>query len=139
MVVDYLQIRLSYSQILQTLETTAVGTPFRRLERLERFGLHVTVGNGSLLQLEAHLNSNLPIIADVDTSELSYWQQRTDISQHAKSTAHALVVVGMQMGVEKSRLFVDDPDFEHAPQIMDIGEFELAWLIRDYRYALMWR
>jgi ABC-type bacteriocin/lantibiotic exporter with double-glycine peptidase domain len=133
MVLAYLRIPISYTRILQALGTTAEGTPFHRLERLSNFGVNVTRGEGSFSILSAYLASGLPVIVDVYTAELPYWQTRTDIPECEKFTTHALVVVG----IEEQTVYVYDPDIKDAPQAVDIGDFELAWLIRDYHYAVL--
>lgn len=58
--------------------------------------------------------------------ELPYWSSSTD---------HALVVVGY----DEAHIFVNDPDRPEAEVPISIprGDFELAWLERDYFYALV--
>lgn len=133
MALAYLQIPVSYTHIRQILGTRAEGTPFHRLERLHATGVKVTRGEGSLAVLGAYVAAGFPIIVDIDTSELPYWQMRTDILEVEKATSHALVVAG----IEDQTVFVYDPDSEHGPQAINLGDFELAWLIRDYRYAVI--
>jgi ABC-type bacteriocin/lantibiotic exporter with double-glycine peptidase domain len=133
MVLDHLHVPMSYSRIRQALGTTSEGTPFSRLSRLQSVGLKIMRGEGSLPILRAYLSASLPIIVDVDTSELPYWQMRTDIPENERATAHAIVIVG----IEDQALYAYDPDIEEAPQVIGIGDFELAWLIRDYRYAVI--
>ena len=133
MVLAHLHVPMSYSRIRQALGTTPEGTPFLRLERLQSPGIKVARGEGSLAILQAYLSASVPIIVDVDTSELPYWQMRSDIPAHERSTAHAIVVVG----IEEQVLYAYDPDVADDPQAIGIGDFELAWLIRDYRYAVM--
>jgi predicted double-glycine peptidase len=80
---------------------------------------------GKLEDLHTHLESGLPPIVYVDTGELrSYW---------AESTNHAVVVIG----IEDDRVYLNDPDFETAPQTVSIAEFILAWLEQDYLYAVI--
>jgi ABC-type bacteriocin/lantibiotic exporter with double-glycine peptidase domain len=62
----------------------------------------------------------------VNTGPLTYW---------ADDTAHALVVVG----VEQDVVWVNDPEFEQAPQAVPLDDFLLAWLEHDYRQALIQR
>jgi predicted double-glycine peptidase len=65
-----------------------------------------------------------PVIVFVRTSELPYWDYGTD---------HALVVVGC----DDDNIYVNDPNFAEAPISVPRGDFELAWLERDYYYALI--
>jgi uncharacterized protein YvpB len=60
----------------------------------------------------------------VRTGELPYWTYQTD---------HAVVVVGFDEG----HVYVNDPDRPGAPIAVPVGDFELAWLERDYAYALI--
>jgi ABC-type bacteriocin/lantibiotic exporter with double-glycine peptidase domain len=111
MVLNYLQVSVSYARIRRLLGTTAEGTPFHHLERLRAIGVTVIRDKGSIRILAAFLNSNLPIIVDVHTGELPYWWTRTDISESEKATAHAVVVVG----IEDQTIFIHDPDVDQAP------------------------
>jgi ABC-type bacteriocin/lantibiotic exporter with double-glycine peptidase domain len=133
MVLAYLHIPISYTRVRQILGTTAEGTPFYRLDRLQTGGVRITRGEGTFTLLTAYLASDLPVIVDVHTAELPYWQMRTDIPQIEKTTAHAVVVVG----IENQTVYVHDPDTEQAPHAVNIGDFELAWLSRDYRYVVI--
>jgi hypothetical protein len=133
MVLAFLHVPLSYNRIIQILGTTAAGTPFRRLERLHSSGVKVVRGEGSLLSLQAYVTSGFPLIVDVHTAELPYWQVRTDIPENEKATAHAVVVVG----IEGEMVYLHDPDMDQALQVVNAGDFELAWLMRDYRYAVL--
>jgi ABC-type bacteriocin/lantibiotic exporter with double-glycine peptidase domain len=133
MVLAYLHISVSYTRVRQLLGTAAEGTPFYRLDRLHTRSVRITRGEGTFTLLMTYLASDLPVIVDVHTSELPYWQMRTDIPEIEKSTAHAVVVVG----IENQTVYVYDPDVELAPQAVNIGDFELAWLIRDYRFVVI--
>src|SRR5688572_26532830 len=79
MALAYLHRPISYARIRQLLGTTAEGTPFHRLERLNPLGVNVERGEGSLAILTAYLAAGIPIIVDVYTGELPYWQARIDI------------------------------------------------------------
>jgi len=48
-------------------------------------------------------------------------------------TDHALLVVGC----DESQLYVNDPAHAKSPIAVPKGDFELAWLARDYYYALI--
>jgi ABC-type bacteriocin/lantibiotic exporter with double-glycine peptidase domain len=133
MALSHLKVTLSYARILQLLGTSAAGTPFHRLERLQAVGVTVMRGEGSIALLRQYITAQLPVIVDVYSAELPYWQTRVDIAEHERATAHAVVVVGF----EDQTLFVHDPDLEQALHAVDVGDFELAWLVRDYRYAVL--
>jgi hypothetical protein len=133
MVLAYLRIPRSYTSVLRALGTTAEGTPFHRLDRLRTKSIRIQRGEGTLPHLMMYLASGLPVITDVYTAELPYWQNRIDIPEAEKVTAHAMVVVG----IEEQMLYVHDPDFEQGPQAVTLGDFELAWQMRDYRFAVI--
>jgi uncharacterized protein YvpB len=70
------------------------------------------------------LQEGHPVIVFVRTGELPHWTYSTD---------HALVVVGY----DENLLYVNDPAHPEAPVTVPRGDFELAWLERDYFYALI--
>jgi uncharacterized protein YvpB len=74
--------------------------------------------------LETMLQQGHPVIVFVCTDELPYWTYSTD---------HALVVVGY----DEDQLYVHDPHRSEAAVAVARGDFELAWLERDYYYALI--
>lgn len=74
--------------------------------------------------LQALLSQGLPLIVFVRTGELPYWSYQTD---------HAVVVVGY----DEDHVYANDPDRSDAPIAVPVGDFELAWLERDYAYALV--
>ena len=73
------------------------------------------------------------MIVAVRTDDLPYWLNRTDIPDEEKATDHAVVVVGL----DEQRVYANDPDFEQARQVIDLDEFLLAWLERDYEYVVI--
>ena len=70
------------------------------------------------------LQEGHPVIVFVRTGELPYWTYSVD---------HALLVVGYDENI----LYVNDPAHPKAPITVPQGDFELAWLERDYFYALI--
>ena len=60
------------------------------------------------------------------TGELHYW---------LRSTEHALLVVGM----DDEDVYVNDPQLTFGPIKILIGEFDLAWLEHDEKYATITR
>ncbi|MEZ4657648.1 MAG: papain-like cysteine protease family protein [Caldilineaceae bacterium] len=71
-----------------------------------------------------YLSEQKPIIVSVDTGELPYWPQAAD---------HAIVVVGM----DNDTVIVQDPAFENPYIAIPVGDFDLAWLAKDERYAVL--
>lgn len=59
------------------------------------------------------------------TEELPYWQQM--------SVRHVVVVVGM----DNEHVYLNDPEFTHAPIGVTIGDFDLAWLQREEYYGVL--
>ena len=64
------------------------------------------------------------LAACATTGELPYWTYGTD---------HALLVVGC----DEDQMYVNDPACSEFPITVPWGDFELAWLARDYYYALI--
>jgi hypothetical protein len=133
MVLDYLAVPVNYQRLRQMLGTTAAGTPFPHVDRLRARGLFVERGWGNTETLWTHLTFGLPVIVAVRTDDLPHWIKRTDVADEEKATDHAVVVVGL----DSDNVYVNDPDFEQAPQIVELNEFLLAWSDRDYEYAVI--
>jgi len=126
MVLTYLGGSFSISQIAKALEQKPnLGTPFSNIQKLEK--LNILVGyrqHGSLDTLYTLLRHGWPIIASVNTEPLPYWNL---------DTGHAVVVVGM----DDRSIFLNDPDISDGPIQILIGDFDLAWLEQDERYAVL--
>ena len=82
------------------------------------------VERGEIETLRSHLESGLPPIAFVATSELSYWNERA---------AHAVVVVGL----DDDTIYLNDPAFAESPKRISIDEFLLAWIDLEQLYGLI--
>jgi ABC-type bacteriocin/lantibiotic exporter with double-glycine peptidase domain len=124
MVLTHLGHAHSYEQLVDLLGTRWFGTPFRRLKRLEQFGLSVTLSELSLVDIESHLKNDTPVIAYVHTADLSYW---------AKTVDHVVVVVG----ADNEKVYLNDPSYGQAPQVISRTEFELAQLRYDNLCAVI--
>ncbi len=75
--------------------------------------------------LERYLDVELPIIVYIDTGFLvSYWTE---------STNHAVVVIG----IEGEHIYLNDPFFQAAPQILLLNEFLPAWIEQKQLYAVI--
>jgi ABC-type bacteriocin/lantibiotic exporter with double-glycine peptidase domain len=133
MVLEYLAVPVQYPRLRRMLGTTEAGTPFHHVDRLREQGFFVERGQGDTETLWSHLTTGLPVIVAVRTDDLPYWLNRTDIPDEEKATDHAVVVVGL----DEQRVYANDPDFEQAPQVIDLDEFLLAWVERDYEYVVI--
>jgi predicted double-glycine peptidase len=124
MVLDYLLVPVSYPQLIRLLNIDVVGAPFRNLRHLRSLGLSIIIAEGGLETLQTQLDTGLPVIVAVTTAELPYWDEVTD---------HAVVVIGM----DEQQVYINDPDMDSSPQVVSLADFELAWLEKDYLYALV--
>lgn len=115
MVLTYLGRNESYERLLQLLGTRWFGTPARNILRLEQIGLSVVLIELSIAEIETRLQNNYPVIAFVNTADLPYWKVTAD---------HAVVVVG----IDEENVYLNDPYFEHAPQVVSRIAFELSLL-----------
>lgn len=126
MVLGYLRVRIPYSRLIRLLRVDAIGTPFRNLRYLEASDISLHIAAGDMPTLRDNLQHGRPVIVAVDTAELPYWHEATD---------HAVVVVG----VDDEHVYLLDPDTGGAPHAVTSAEFELAWLEKDYLYAIIQR
>ncbi len=124
MLLNYLQIPISYKKLRQLLKVDAIGTPFRNLQNLGALGLSIAIAEGDFATVQTHLAAGLPVITAVDTRQLSYWQEETD---------HAVVIVGL----DDTAVYLHDPNFSGFPQVASRAEFELSWLEKNYLYAVI--
>jgi ABC-type bacteriocin/lantibiotic exporter with double-glycine peptidase domain len=125
MVLAYMGKRIIFWRLRWLLGTKSFGTPFSHLRHLERLGLTVDAGvRGNLALLHQHLRQNHPCIVSIETENLPHWQ---------RNTLHAVVVVGMADGF----IYLNDPEFPEAPIPVASGDFDLAWLAQDERYAVL--
>ena len=124
MVLDYLNISTSYSRLLRLLKVKSIGAPFSNVGNLSRLRVGIEFDYGEMAILYARIDANHPVIVAVDTSELSYWDM---------PTYHALVVIGY----DDHFIYVNDPDQSFGKIAIDVNEFALAWLERDYMFATL--
>jgi len=115
---------IDYPQLLKLLRIRDYGAPASNIRVLENLGLTVVYSQTGLAGLKAMLQEGHPVIVFVRTGELPYWTYSTD---------HALLVVGY----DESLFYVIDPAQSEALISVPAGDFELAWLERDYFYALI--
>lgn len=101
MVIAFSGKSIPYGQLLKTLNITAAGAPRRNILHLTALGLSVTYREATLPIIARYLQQGHPVIAFVDSGELSYWKTTTN---------HALVIVGM----DSDHVSVLDPAFPPA-------------------------
>lgn len=124
MVLTHLGRAIDYDQLLHLLDIQSYGAPAGNIRRLVALNLTVTYSQTDLAGLQAMLRQGSPIIVFVQTGELPHWRY---------NTSHALLVVGY----DENNIYVNDPDREKIPLTIPYGDFELAWLERDYYYAMI--
>jgi ABC-type bacteriocin/lantibiotic exporter with double-glycine peptidase domain len=126
MVLDYFDIPINYQRLLRLLRVKQPeGTPFYNIQEISKQGISVIDGHGTLPELYNHLCDGHPCIVSVQTEELPHWQ-------HQRSQ-HALLVVGM----DEDHVYVNDPEFPQAPIRVPTGDFLLAWMEQEERYAVL--
>lgn len=127
MVLGYYRVQATQADLARLMATGAAGTPFSRLQRLQRYGLHVEVATqGTVELLHASLAGGSPVIVAVHGAWLP------DV---AVDSPHAVVVVGLSE-VEVAAL---DPALTAAAQILNLDGFLTAWIEMDLAYAVIRR
>lgn len=125
MVLDYLGVNAEYDTLLKTLQIDPeFGAPASNILKLSRLNVRVVHSNGTLDDLRRFLEAGIPSIAFVDTGELPYWKERT---------GHAVVIVG----IDDDKIYLNDPAFKIAPQIVFHGDFSLAWFEMGEFYTVI--
>jgi len=125
MVLDYLGRSIRYSRLLRLLGVTPdLGAPASNVRRLSSLNVSVEYGAGTIDDLAEHIERSVPCIAFVHTIHLSYWTE---------ATRHAVVVAG----TDEEHVYLNDPFFDIAPQVVSRLEFELAWDEMDNTYAVI--
>ncbi len=127
MACNYLKIPVRYDRLVKLLEIrSGIGTAFSNIEKLERLSIRVLHNTGGqLAQLYALLEQGWPTIASVQTGELPHW--------FGHNTLHAVLVVGM----DSEQIYLNDRALPEGPISVPIGDFDLAWLAQDERYAVL--
>ncbi len=126
MVLQHLLVPLDYDHLVELFETQFYGTAFSNMRKLEEaMGLHVSISEwGGIEALEKHLNTGLPVLVNVNTKELTYWD---------REASHVVAVIGLENDV----VIVNDPAFDDAPKRIPHGEFLLAWDEQYQRYGVI--
>lgn len=133
MALTYLGQHVDYQRLRQQLGTTQIGTSFSNIKHLQSRRLAVEYGHGNLEMLSTHLTAGRPVIVAVATELLPYWITRSDIDEASRETEHAVVVVGLV----NQTVYVNDPDFRDAPQMVELGWFMAAWQYQQFSYAVI--
>ncbi len=126
MVLNYLNLAISYRRLVNLLDTKRFGTPFRNIKRVEQLGVSVQIEHLSLTEISSYLATGLPVIACVHTADLNYWSQAVD---------HVVVVVG----IDDKAIYLNDPSLSYGPHLVPGIEFELAQLNYDNLCAIIHR
>jgi len=125
-VLAYLGVEQTQSSLNRLFGLTAIGTPFRNIQRLTSLGVSVRLQRGDESALRNAIDHNQPPILFVKTGDLPYWHD---------NTAHAVILIGYDEDV----VLLADPQFADSPQRVGWGELMLAWGEQDYYFALITR
>lgn len=124
MVLTYRGGRFRYTRLVKLLDIKWFGTPFSQLNKLTKLGVSVEIAHGTIDTLYTALQADHPIIVPVQAGELPYHDTLTD---------HSIVVVGKDDGY----VYVHDPMFSVGAIPVPQGDFELAWLAHDEKFAII--
>jgi ABC-type bacteriocin/lantibiotic exporter with double-glycine peptidase domain len=124
MVLEFFGYIISEAKLARRLSAQTFGTPAPNLLRLERLGFTVVYESVTLETVRTNLEAGLPCLVFVLTGDLPYWNE---------NTAHVMVVVG----IDEENLYVNDPAFDIAPQIIPLDYFLLAWSEFDHRCGVI--
>ena len=114
MVLAYLNQPFSEATLAQILGTRPFGTPISHINKLRAYQYHIEYRPFSEAELKTYLRQDIPLIARVWTSMLTYWHE---------ATFHVVVVVGY----DDEHVFLHDPATVVAPQIVHWDSFLAAW------------
>lgn len=125
MVLAYLGKKTRFWRLRRIMSTKSFGTPFYNISRLSQLGFEVHLqARGTLATLHSYLQRDYPCIVSIQTEHLSYWD---------RNALHAVVVVGM----DNDAIYLNDPELPDAPVTVSHGDFDLAWLTQDERFAVL--
>lgn len=112
------------ANLFDTMEL--IGTPASRILRLQKWGWAVTYREGNIDSLRELTTRKIPPIVMVRTGFLDYWDA---------NVFHAAVVVG----IDEQAVYLNDPEFESAPQACAIDTFIAAWIEHEQMVATITR
>ena len=128
MVLNYWGISRTQTELGRLLGwRSQLGVPGSNITRLKSVELDIVYEKGSLEHLATWLSRGVPVIALIQAAELSYWTEGL--------TQHAIVLVGID---EETVLALDPASTDHVIHL-SVGEFALAWVAMDYRFAVIVR
>ena len=116
----------SEATLAQRLGTTLFGTPLSNAQRLQTRRIKVQITSLTVEQLQQHLQQNIPVIVRLWTQMLTYWHQ---------DTSHVALVVGF----DEESVYLNDPAFADAPQLVVWDSFLAAWAEFDERSIIVSR
>jgi len=126
MVLGFVGRPVEYPQLLALLRIRNFGAPAGNIRNLAQVGLSVTYSVTDVDGLIRLLQEGIAAIIFLRTGDRPYWQHNSD---------HAVVVVGFDNDTQL--IYLNDPYFDEAPIAVPLSDFELAWLERDYHYAVI--
>ncbi len=124
MVLAYRGQVISEATLARRLQTTPFGTPLSNARRLQSQRINVNITSLTVEQLQQHLLQNIPVIVRVWTEMLTYWNE---------DTSHVAVVVGL----DEESVYLNDPAFTDAPQLVVWDSFLAAWAEFDERSIII--
>jgi len=128
MMLATVDVNIDYRRLQTLLGHKEVGIPFSRLRLLSQISadIRVTLQQGNLEHLTTAIDAGTPPAIFLSTGELPYWSE---------SVYHAVVVTGYT----DTDFYINDPAFADAPQVVSIGDLDLAWLEHDTYFAVVER
>lgn len=129
MVFAHLGISRSQPELARTLGVIEnLGVPASQVIRLRSRQVEVIYQTeSSLVDIDKWLQQGIPVIACVQTRELSYW--RGQVAQHV------VLVVGM----DQTTVYLLDPGYMDGVTTVSTTEFFLAWDEMALAYAVIYR
>jgi hypothetical protein len=126
MALGYLDISRDQERLAAALRVEPfLGAPARNIRRLASSKIRVIFKEGTLDELIQWLEAGVPVIAFIQSGELSYWQ-----GEHFQ---HAVVIAG----ADETALTLFDPELTTESVVCSIDEFMLAWSELGYLYAVL--
>jgi ABC-type bacteriocin/lantibiotic exporter with double-glycine peptidase domain len=128
MMLKAVNVNVDYRHLQTLFRYEGSGIAYSRLQLLTqvRPDLHVTLQQGNLQHLMKAIDAGIPPAVFLFTGELPYWTE---------GVYHAVVLVGYT----ETEFYIHDPAFAHAPQVVSIGDLDLAWLEFDSYFAMVQR
>lgn len=105
MVLAYQGRQMREQELAEILGTQSFGTPISHVNILQAYQYQVTYRSFSETELKTYLLQGIPVIVRVWTGMLTYWTEET---------FHVVVVVGY----DEAQVYLNDPAFTAAPQIV---------------------